>query len=903
MTMASKEPYKVPGIASDTVRLDMPLWLDIPKPQFQPVVPWSQDVSDQEELRERDGLQEEDAQSVIGVSISRQQTRLMSPRTPAAEKAAALDYKWSEGMFDGVGDVGRNDDQQLEDMLEQESTPKKTQSHAEQSPAEDLPSPWTATPKTFHKPEVSEQQPSSQRCRMNNRPTGILADLNVRRFISSFNLPSLPKTPNFKDFTMPSVSSMLNGTKDHSPPRKTIARDKRANTIQGPKATWNNDNQLQKRASQDLARVGRPKSLEGSIDSKQLLPTRPPLHSAGGIPSSQSRKSSLNAEVSHNDPQPPTVLRRSTSDQSLLLRRVTSTGSSLGDDSRWDSVQDQVNSRFKAIVDSLQDSSIKIPSLPSIPNFHFNAFRTEFTRSRASSDSKQSFQGGNGNKHGCPHNDAESTLFNSQSISDMGPGVKRKQFKSTPSHLDRALEDLTGDVVVMGGYRGSVLRSATPPHRQLWVPVKVGLNIRKVNLEVGLNPEDEESMEESIIPSEMLTHIGPIDMGRRLLKRLRACPNAREGKLRVCEYGYDWRLSPALLSQRLVKVLEMLPSNAEDVPEHKRGATVIAHSMGGLITRYAVNRRPELFAGVVYAGVPQHCINILGPLRNGDEVLLSSKVLTAQVNFTFRTSFLLLPEDGKCFVDRDTKEEFPVDFFNMEHWKDYAFSPCIAPALPSASQPEKKGLLGSVSGSLTSLPLPGKKSSSSADPTTPKEAFNQAATKIEDAAHPISTTLAPQPNSNPSTHTTFPLPLALTYLTRTLSETLAFKRALGFQPSHSLQNRYPPFSTLYSTSVPTVFRARVSTRDGIRRADAYDDLQFASGDGVCLARAAMLPEGYSCAKGGRVRTERGHVGLLGDLEGVGRCLVAIGEARRRGVGLGLGGKVVIDKRSNDGCMS
>jgi hypothetical protein len=50
---------------------------------------------------------------------------------------------------------------------------------------------------------------------------------------------------------------------------------------------------------------------------------------------------------------------------------------------------------------------------------------------------------------------------------------------------------LTGDVIVLGGYRGSVLRSAKPPHRQLWVPVKVGLNLRKVNLEVGLRRRED----------------------------------------------------------------------------------------------------------------------------------------------------------------------------------------------------------------------------------------------------------------------------------------------------------------------------------------------------------------------------------------------------------------------------
>ena len=58
--------------------------------------------------------------------------------------------------------------------------------------------------------------------------------------------------------------------------------------------------------------------------------------------------------------------------------------------------------------------------------------------------------------------------------------------------MHKALSQLEGDIVILGGYRGSILRSAQPPHRQLWAPVKVGLNIRKVDLEVGLDPEDDE---------------------------------------------------------------------------------------------------------------------------------------------------------------------------------------------------------------------------------------------------------------------------------------------------------------------------------------------------------------------------------------------------------------------------
>jgi pimeloyl-ACP methyl ester carboxylesterase len=286
------------------------------------------------------------------------------------------------------------------------------------------------------------------------------------------------------------------------------------------------------------------------------------------------------------------------------------------------------------------------------------------------------------------------------------------------------MEELTGDIVIMGGYRGSILRSAKPPNRQLWVPVKVGLNIRKVNLEVGLEPEDDERMEESIFASGMLQHIGPVDISKRLFKRLRECENARNGKLRIWDYGYDWRLSPHLLSKRLVKFIESLPSNQQGVASKDKGALIVAHSLGGLITRHAVNQHPELFSGVVFAGVPQACVNILGPMRNGDAVLLSSRVLTAQVNFTFRTSFVLLPLEGYCFMDKATGEEYPVDYFNVDDWIKYRWSPCTDPPLPPKSQPT--GGLANIlrQGSFTSLQLPGRILSNAAAKRTAPQLFN-----------------------------------------------------------------------------------------------------------------------------------------------------------------------------------
>ena len=326
--------------------------------------------------------------------------------------------------------------------------------------------------------------------------------------------------------------------------------------------------------------------------------------------------------------------------------------------------------------------------------------------------------------------------------------------------------------------------------------------------------------------------------------------------------------------------------------ESQRGATVIAHSLGGMITRHAVNQRPDLFKGVVYAGVPNTCVNILGPLRNGDEVLLSSRVLTAQVNFTIRTSFALLPLDGRCFFDKRTREEYPVDFFDAKTWIDNRLSPCVGrPLPPLTAQPKPTGITGYVSSmasALPSLPFPGRRGSTqSKDPTKSSTVAGAAEPDAKDlkAGDSANAVLAgnmqdpkspDEPSTSVSTAVTIPREKAVEYLTRTLASVKKFKQELAFNPSNS----YPPISVIYGKSTPTVYGAKVDGREGIKHADAYDELAFASGDGVVLARAAMVPEGYKTVKGGVVASDRGHVTLLGDLEAVGKCLLAVGNAAR-----------------------
>ncbi|KAK8058978.1 hypothetical protein PG994_009426 [Apiospora phragmitis] len=796
----------------------------------------------------------DDAQSMIQPALSPAVTRLTSPKTPAAEKAAAMDRLEGGGLFSMMEGDSAPEVRAATSEGPAHSDPSATPTGLAKAPnrhnrgfsvgqipsqpteIEKRPSPWQAGPRTHIVEGESSSKPFryggfGQSPQRRSTTTGAETFRRIRGAFPSITLP----TNFFSNITSP---SFLSGTT----PKQQVSE-------KGALPSTDGNAESRPAAAGDGSVSNGAKS--GQAEDRITSP--PIVKSPNGLEPNSRPTSAVS-----NRPRP---IRRSTSHDSmpyLTLSRV----SSYGDDDRWGHVREQTNSRLKAIKDSWDRPTFKMPQLPNM----------------------------------IPAPLKRNSIFGLEGTSPApSPGMPSPGFNSALDskfpELDRAMESLTGDIVIMGGYRGSVLRS-TKTNRQVWVPVKVGLNIRKVNLEVGLDPEDEEKMEETIYPSGMLQNIGPVDISKRLFKKLRECENAKNGKLRVWDFGWDWRLSPKLLSRKLLAFLEKLPSNQAGISE-ARGATVIAHSLGGLITRHAVNQRPELFAGVIYAGTPQRCINILGPLRNGDAVLLNEKVLTAHVNFTLRTSFVFLPEDGFCFVNKHTGDEYPVDFYDPQSWARYSLCPSIETPLPAWNTRQSPfGSFLNLSASLPAMPGRSRGNSSASDLRGPQTRNNHAA---ETARHEVTQdrTIAPQMGSGqPDAKSTQQngdmgsKERNMEYLIRTLSDTKQFRTELAHKPELVETNSYPPFAVMYGKDIPTVYAAHVTCREAIASTDCYDELMFRSGDGVVLAREAMLPPGYDLVKGGRISTDRGHITILGDLNAVGRALEAITRGRKKGIGLG-----------------
>ncbi|BGP43241.1 hypothetical protein JCM10449v2_007269 [Rhodotorula kratochvilovae] len=571
------------------------------------------------------------------------------------------------------------------------------------------------------------------------------------------------------------------------------------------------------------------------------------------------------------------------------------------------------------------------------------------------------------------------------------------------------LERLYGNVVMLGGFRGSVLRDAKT-NKRLWIPLKVGFGLRKADLGLGLEEEDELNSEERVIAGNMLTQIGGwIDLGRKLKDRLKQISAAQHHTsssfpftsstsfpftssnppsphdplrppLRYHSFGYDWRRSLQLSSKLLVKKLVRLKEESAlrgEGPDGKGlGATIIAHSMGGLVALHALASAPDptVVRGILFAGTPfQGCINTLGAFKLGGGIALNQKVGSPAVTFSWRSGFYFLPRPLPPADQKQAEEELPatplapavgsaaassalptpspaqvlapsslsqtlsplssptlgappsppptptarappaiplarllaggfetpqgvplpVDFFAPQTWATYALSPVPAGmdfAHPSSAlRPPPAALSREDSGeahALGAFGAPGNLGERSVFPDVGGEvqdAVDDIAARMGEAfggeekgAQPEETVRLRRQAREVDT--------VKRYLARTLQRAREFQDDLINLYDPAKAHLYPPLAVLTSSRTPTVRGILVSSREDIVR-EGYERLLWAAGDGIVLGESATRLPGDPEVDGrertgrpeddrwmvhlqGSVETSHGHVGLLGDIDGV-----------------------------------
>ncbi|CCD24363.1 uncharacterized protein NDAI_0D00490 [Naumovozyma dairenensis CBS 421] len=427
------------------------------------------------------------------------------------------------------------------------------------------------------------------------------------------------------------------------------------------------------------------------------------------------------------------------------------------------------------------------------------------------------------------------------------------------TRLSSIWNELEGDIVILGGYRGSILRDAHTGKR-IWVPIKAGFNMITNDLLLGPNDEDEMNVEKNIIPDGMLTHVGPVDVSKRLIKKLEGNP-----KVHIEDFGYDWRVS---LDISAIKLKDKLQELYDKQPEgNKKGTYLIAHSMGGLVAHKVLQDYTHLVRGIIYVAAPSQCPNILGPLRFGDEVMWNKTLLSKEANFFMRSSFYFLPLDGRCWIDSKTYKDYDLDYFDVNVWIKYGLSPLVSEKRLKLIESRKKNVNNNLRRKIQVMPFLARikcdnKFVLGSVPIVKKVPY----IKEEKSAF-VETIDEREFRTSYAT--------CVEYLSRTLRRAKAFLESLEYIPD----KKYPPLVIVHGNTVPTVRGGKINGLVDLKNAH-YDDFYYGPGDGVVYYKW-LLPEQRGFPIESKISSDMGHVSLMADHKAMAKAFIDLVDAEKR----------------------
>ncbi len=127
-------------------------------------------------------------------------------------------------------------------------------------------------------------------------------------------------------------------------------------------------------------------------------------------------------------------------------------------------------------------------------------------------------------------------------------------------------------------------------------------------------------------------------------------------------FSYDWRENPVEHVTDLGILVEQVRRETGEKP------SIIAHSMGGLITHYYMKQHADTVDRVVYVGVPfQPGLGFLTDIDKGTAVGLNYDILSREALFSHPGSFALLPHQGSTQYKNQ-------DLMSSEMWKENELS-------------------------------------------------------------------------------------------------------------------------------------------------------------------------------------------------------------------------------------
>jgi len=188
-------------------------------------------------------------------------------------------------------------------------------------------------------------------------------------------------------------------------------------------------------------------------------------------------------------------------------------------------------------------------------------------------------------------------------------------------------------LVFIHGIKGGVLSDAQGVVH--WLNVWQGLGLASTDLRLPLKWQGEVQERDGLVATEPLSAVAWHEVYAPFLDWASA-----SGRV-FRPFAYDWRRDNQENADEFVKFLEKVSAENGGVR-----VQVAAHSMGGLIAFVVLNRRPDLFHSVLFAGVPfGSSISFLEDMHSGTSNGFNKRILNPQVLFTFVSPYSLFPAD------------------------------------------------------------------------------------------------------------------------------------------------------------------------------------------------------------------------------------------------------------------
>ena len=192
--------------------------------------------------------------------------------------------------------------------------------------------------------------------------------------------------------------------------------------------------------------------------------------------------------------------------------------------------------------------------------------------------------------------------------------------------------------VFVPGYKGSFLAEENGEHAWVTPGQPFGAGDRSLGLEFpGQRPGPRFG---PLHPDGPVTRLSVLGIGEDVyLPFLEFAARSLPG---VVPFAYDWRRDVRDSGQQLCAAIEAL---------HATRVTVIAHSMGGLVTLHCLLQGQRKIRRIVFAGTPfRGAPEIYKDLVRGDPLGRNRALLSAEALFSFPAAWQLLPPEGPIFV-------------------------------------------------------------------------------------------------------------------------------------------------------------------------------------------------------------------------------------------------------------